>query len=182
MVNPGIPPITKESTNMETKSKIIHGVAFDITQPYVEGAVITAAEARALNQVRSENIGNNVREKLKELLEAGDTAGATALVAERDSTYVFNMSSGSSAVKRDPIETEARKIAKELIKENLAASGRKLTVAPEGETEESWSEKIDGEIDRISALSDVLKVATKNVADKQKKSAALLESAGGVQL
>lgn len=167
---------------MDTKSKIIHGVAFELSQPYAEGHILTPAEARALNQVRSENIGNNVREKLKELLEAGDNDGAAKLVAERDADYVFNMSSGTGSVKRDPIETEARKIARELIKENLSASGRKITVAPEGETEESWTAKIDGEVDRISALPDVLKVATKNVADKQKKSAALLESAGGVQL
>ncbi len=167
---------------METKSKIIHGTAFEISQPYAEGHILTAAEARALNQVRSENIGNNVREKLKELLDAGDTAAATTLVAERDAEYVFNMSSGSGAVKRDPIETEARKIARDLIKESLAASGRKLSTVPQGETEESWKEKLEAETDRIAAMDDVLKVAKKNVADKQKKSAALLESTGGVQL
>lgn len=167
---------------METKSKIIHGTAFDISQPYAEGHVCTPAEARALNQVRSENIGNNVREKLKELLDAGNTAEATALVAARDAEYVFNMSSGSGSVKRDPVETEARKIARELIKDNLSQNGRKLTVAPEGETDESWKEKIENEVDRISALDDVLKMAKKNVAEKQKRSEQLLSAAGGVSI
>lgn len=167
---------------METKSKIIHGVAFDITQPYAEGHVVTVAEARALNQVRSENIGNNVREKLKELLDAGDTAGATALVAARDAEYVFNMSSGSASVRRDPIENEARKVARDYIKASLAESGRKFSVAPEGETAESWGEKIEAEIERISADENVLKIAKKNVADKQKKSEQLLATVGNVSL
>ena len=43
------------------KSKIIDGLSFEISQPYAAGQTINEAEAKALNQVRSENIGNNLR-------------------------------------------------------------------------------------------------------------------------
>ncbi len=161
-------------------TKSIAGVAFNISQPYAEGHTITAAEAKALNQVRAENIGNNVREAVKKFIEEGNEAAAHELVAKRDAEYVFNMSSASAARKFDPEETEARKIAKELIKEHLASTGRKLTVAPEGETEESWKEKIEAQIDSISTNPDVLKQAKKNVANKKKTSEQLLSAVGGV--
>lgn len=165
---------------MATKTKIINGHAFEISQPYEAGHAITEAEARALNQVRSENIGNNVREKVKELLEAGNTAEAEALVAEKDGAYEFTLASVGGSAKRDPIENEARRLARDIIKAQLAESGRKLTVAPEGVTEDEWKDKIEAEVERISALDEVLKVAKKNVDDKQKRSKSLLEAVGGV--
>jgi len=167
---------------MTTKTKLIAGIAFVLSQPYAAGHIVTDAEAKALNQVRSENIGNNVREKVKELAAAGDEAAAHALVAEKDAEYVFNFSAVSAARKLDPEEAEARKIAKDLIKAHLAENGRKLTVAPEGTTKEEWEEKIDAEIDRIAATPEVLKVAKKNVADKKKRSEQLLGAVGGVSV
>lgn len=165
---------------MTTKTKIINGHSFEISQPYVDGQTINEAEARALNQVRSENIGNNVREKVKELLEAGNIDGAVALVAERDAEYVISLSNVGASVRRDPIETEARKIARELIKNSLAESGRKLTQAPEGTSKEEWDAKIEAETDRIAELEDVLKVARKNVADRQKRGSSLMEAVGSI--
>lgn len=165
-----------------SKTKLIYGHPFTVSEPYTEGHVITAAEAKALNQVRAENIGNNLREKLKELLDAGNTTEAEALVAARDAEYVFTMSSGAGTVKRDPVEAEARKLARELIKAKLAESGRKVGTAPEGYTDESWKEYIESKIDEVAAIEDVLKQAKKNVDEKTKKSKQLLESTGSVSL
>jgi len=123
-------------------SKTINGVAFEISQPYAEGHVITEAEARVLNQTRSENIGNNLRAKLKEMADAGASeAELQALVAEKDAEYVFTLSNARASRVLDPVEKEANKIARELLKDHLAQTGRKLTVAPEGLTQEEWDYK-----------------------------------------
>lgn len=167
----------------ETKTKLINGVAFEVSQPYSAGHTINEAEAKTLNQVRAENIGNNLRDKIKELCEAGNEAGARELFAEKDASYVFTFSvGGGGSRKLDPIEREARAIARDLIKATLANSGRKITVAPEGKTEDEWKEAVEAEVDRISATEEVLKVAKKNVADKQKRADSLLASIGGVSV
>lgn len=167
---------------MTTKTKIINGHAFEISQPYVEGQTINEAEARALNQVRSENIGNNVREKVKELMEAGDIDGAIALVTERDAEYVITLANVGTGRKLDPVENEARKLARELIKNSLLETGRKITIAPEGVTKEEWDAKIEAETDRIAGLEEVLKLAKKNVAERQKRGSALMEAAGAISV
>lgn len=168
---------------METKSKTINGLEFSIRQPYEAGQTITEAEAKALNQTRSENIGNNVRAKLKEMQEKGESAEAmAAYVAEVDEKYEFTLASVAASRKLDPVEREARNIAKELLKSHLGQSGRKLTVAPEGLTEDEWKEKVESEIERISATEPVLKQAKKNVDAKKKAADSLMESIGGVSV
>lgn len=168
---------------METKTKTIEGKNFEISQPYAEGHVITAIEARVLNQTRSENIGNNVRAKLKEAIEAGASDDALAqLVADLDATYVFTAAGTRAAAKLNPYEREAIKMAKELLRNHLAASGRKLTVAPDGVTDEEWEEKIAGEIERISTLEDVVKAAKKEVDARTKRAETLAGALEGSAL
>ena len=155
--------------------KTINGVAFEISQPYAEGHVITEAEARVLNQTRSENIGNNLRAKLKEMADAGASeAELQALVAEKDAEYVFTLSNARASRQLDPYEKEASKIARELLKDHLAQTGRKLTVAPEGLTQEEWDEKAASEVDRIAAREDVMAAAKKRVDARRKTAETLL--------
>lgn len=156
------------------KTKVIHDVSFEISQPYSAGHTLTEAEAKALNQVRSENIGNNVRSKIKELLEAGNTDAAKALVAEKDAAYEFTLASVSASAKLDPVEREARALAKEYIKAHLAATGRKINVAPEGETKESWADKIEAQVDILAAKDEIVKEAKKAVDQKRKRLDSLL--------
>lgn len=161
----------------EPKTKTIEGKNFEISQPYEEGHVLSAIEARVLNQTRSENIGNNVRAKLKEAIEAGKSdAELATMVAEVDAAYVFTAAGTRAAAKLDPYEREARKMARELLKAHLAETGRKLTVAPEGTPQEEWDEKIEAEIDRIATIDNVLEAARKEV-DQRKKRADKLASA-----
>lgn len=163
-----------------TKPKVINGLSFNISQPYREGHTLTALEADILNQTRSENIGNNVRQWIKDALEPEDGAAPKSeaeiqeYVAQFDANYVFRSRSEGTGRSRDPYETEARKIARELVKNHLANSGRKITVAPDGETEESWKDKVDAQIDKVASLDKVLAQARKNVDAKKKASDSLM--------
>jgi uncharacterized protein involved in tolerance to divalent cations len=167
----------------DTKQKTINGLVFEISQPYAEGHTITDVEARVLNQVRAENIGNNVRAKLKEMSEAGEGEDALkALVAEKDAEYVFTAGNVGEGAKLDPYEKEAQKIARELLREHLASTGRKLTVTPDGLSDDEWKAKIQENVDRIMVMDDVVKAARKRVDDRRKTADKLLESIQGSDL
>lgn len=153
----------------EKKSKMIAGESFEITVLYAAGHVLTEAEAKTLNQVRAENIGNNVREAVKKLIEEGNVQGARDLVAEKDATYEFTLASASAAVKLDPVEREARSIAKDLVKAKLAAQGLKFNVPKDGETKESWAEKMEANVDKFAQLPEVVAAAKKAVDAKKKR-------------
>lgn len=168
---------------METKTKTIEGKNFEITQPYAEGHVITAIEARVLNQTRSENIGNNIRAKLKEAIGKNASDDELAkLVSDLDATYEFTAAGTRAAAKLDPYEREARKMARDLVKANLAETGRKLTVAPEGKTLEEWTEKVEAEIERVATLDIILEAARKEVDAKSKRAEKLKSALEGSAL
>lgn len=158
----------------DTKSKVIAGESFQLSQPYAAGHALTEAEAKTLNQVRSENIGNNLREKIKEFLDAGKLDDAKALVAEKDATYEFTLASvGTGSRQLDPVEKEARALAKEIVKAKLAEKGLKFNVAPDGESKESWAEKMEANVEKFASNESVLAEAKKAVAAKQKRLAGL---------
>lgn len=158
-------------TDTAMKDKLIDGQTYKITAPYSAGHALNEAEARVLNQVRSENIGNNLRAKLKELHAKGDGGleEAIGLVAKADEEYVFTIANtGSGARKLDPIEREALNIAKDIIKAHLAKTGRSMSKVPDGETEDSWAEKIEGHLDALTTRDDVVKLAKQRAGAKQK--------------
>lgn len=159
----------------EKKTKIIAGESFEISAPYAAGHALTEAEAKTLNQVRSENIGNNLREKIKELIEAGKLDDARALVAEKDATYEFTLASASGTSSRalDPVEREARALAKEIVKAKLAEQGKKWNVAPEGYDKDTWAAKLEENVEKFAATEQVLAEAKKAVNAKQKRLASL---------
>lgn len=155
---------------MATKSKEICGVVFEITAPYEAGHTLTEAEAKALNQVRSENIGNNVRAKVKELIEAGDEAGAKTLVAEKDASYIFTVANVAASAKYTPEEKEARNMAKDILRAKLADKGLKLTAA-EGVDKDEWDAKVEGWIAQIASNETIVKAAKKAVAERANRAA-----------
>ncbi len=163
--------------------KTINGMQFELSAPYAEGHTINEIEARVLNQTRAENIGNNTRAKIKEMQDANASEQEiTDYVLGVDANYVFTAAGVSSSRKLDPVEREAVKIARELLKSHLSTSGRKLTVAPEGMTDEEWEEKVTAEIERIAALDEVVKAAKKNVDAKNKQASTLAEALEGVSV
>lgn len=117
----------------QTKEITIQGLAFEVATPYVAGHVVTEAEAKALNQVRLENIRNNMASTIKEA--KGDAESISqevydqlkAAVAEYDGKYEFTLASvGGGKRSSDPVETEARRLAKSAISAKLSADGRTL--------------------------------------------------------
>lgn len=183
MLGHGFNDRNPERTNMATKTKTINGLNFEISQPYAEGHTINEAEARVLNQTRSENIGNNVRAKLKEMAEAGNSPEEmAALVAERDAEYVFTLGNVGEGRRLDPYEKEAEKIARELLRSHLASTGRKLTVAPDGVAEDEWKAKVQAEVDRIATSPDVIATATKRVDSRKKEADKLLAAVEGATI
>lgn len=150
------------------RAKIIDGRPYEISDPYSEGHVCNAAEARALNQVRSENIGNNLRSKIKDLHEANDFEGAAKLVELTDREYVFTHATVSARPQKlDPIEKEAQALAIATIKSSLANKGRKIDQVPDTETPDTWAAKVEAETLRIAALPEVLAIAKRNVESKK---------------
>lgn len=101
-----------------TREITIQGQDLSIEVPYAEGHQLSAAEASQLNQVYAENIGNNFRSKVKEMLEGGssldDVQAALDAYAE---TYEFGVRRASGATKRtvDPVMKEMRALAKKAL-------------------------------------------------------------------
>lgn len=153
---------------------IILGLEFPVSWPFSAGHICTEAEAKTLNQTRKENLGNNFRKRVVDALEADTKAGNTdessklaAEFADLDAKYVFTLA-GVGAVRMDPIEREARNLAKDAVKQNLAAKGRKLSDIPTGMTKEEWEDKLETTISEISQRPEVIKIAKAQVAAKKK--------------
>ena len=150
-----------------TKTISISGQAFEVSAPYAEGHTLTAAEAKVLNQTRAENIGNNFRADVKKALESGDPAQLEAVKAELakyDAAYVFSMTQARTPI--DPIEAEAIRIAKELVKAKIAEK-YSVSLKKYFETEGN-EEKYDAAVEKLAAQDDTLKEAKKRVAAKKK--------------
>ena len=111
-----------------TRPLVIQGESFQISQPYITGYAISEIEARVLNQTRGENIRNNQAKAIKTAKEANkfDLKAATTAVAAYDAEYSF--ATGGPAVRRtlDPIEKEARAIARNLLATKLKQAGKKM--------------------------------------------------------
>ena len=168
---------------METKTKTIDTLNFEISQPYTEGHTISAIEAKVLNQTRSENIGNNVRAKVKEMRAAGSSVeDITAHVASVDAEYIFTSARVAAGAKLDPYEKEAVTIARGLLRNHLAQDGRKLNTAPEGTAQEDWDALVQSEVDRIATTSEVIAAAKKAVDARRKQADSLLTVVEGTTL
>lgn len=99
----------------------IAGSPFNVPVRYEEGHELTAGEASALNQTYHENIRNNLAKKAKE---------GTLTQADVDSyadTYQFGVrAAGTGGVSRDPVMSEAMRIAKKQLSEMLRKAGKKV--------------------------------------------------------
>lgn len=139
------------------KTITIAGSQFEVSTPYEAGHQITEAEAKALNQVRSENIRNNMAKAVKE----STPEEAAQKVAEYDRNYEFTLANaGGGARSMDPIEREARSIAREAIKAALAKKGEKI--------KDKDPEVVEAKVAEVAAKPDVIKLAKKRVEDKKK--------------
>lgn len=112
--------------------RTIAGRAVTVIAPYAAGHVLTEAESAMLNQTVAENFSNNLRKKI----EAGETTGEGESAVTREftdaevqsivDTYmaeyepgVRRSGDGSSTRVTDPVEREARKLARAKVNEVL---------------------------------------------------------------
>lgn len=159
---------------MTTKTTIISGQSFEIMTPYAAGHTLTEVEAKVLNQTRVENVRNNVAKAVKEAYDSGDAQKideVRAQVAVYDAEYVFSAGGGrgeGATVRLDPIEREARKLAKSILANELAKRGLKFATPPEGTSEEDWKAKMEANLSKIAGTPEVLKAAEKAVKQAQK--------------
>ncbi len=107
----------------------IAGKTFTVADKYTEGAVLTANEASALNQLRRENIRNNLASTIKDQVESGafDQSAAQTSVDQYATSYEFGVRTGGGGGSRDPVETTAMQIARDTIRANIASKGKKVS-------------------------------------------------------
>ena len=140
---------------MGTRNVTIQGVVVEVSAPYAEGHTVNGREANALNQVRSENVGNNLRTRIKEAQSAGaEQSAIQAIVTEYDKTYDL-ATAPVPTTRLDPVQKEARDLARARIRDGLAAQGRKIS--------EVDKDALRAEIERIAGLPAVQKTAAANV-------------------
>lgn len=141
---------------------------FEISEPYAEGHVVTAVEAKVLNQTRKENISNSLRKAIGELIGAGKEKtqeaidAAIKLVSDLDAEYGFSERAASGGRRvMNALEKECRAIAKAHLVKQLAAKG--VTLAAFGKeaaeakiTEWSINPKVIAAAERAIAARDKL--------------------------
>lgn len=165
---------SKEARLAEPKNFSLLDFDFTVAQPYDEGyGPINAAEARVLNQTRRENLANNFRSAVQAFKDGAEGAAASvedlqAKFGELDAGYVFTIANtGTAARKLDPVEREARNIARDLLRQALADAGQKYSEVPEGSTEDEWTAFKEAKIDEIAGMDEVVKTAKATVKARQ---------------
>ncbi len=156
-----------------TKEITVQGVVVTVAAPYAPGHQITEAEAKALNQVRAENIANNVRKTVTEIINAAGGAEALtdehkaqiqAAVSERDATYEFTLASvGGGREPIDPLTKECRAVAKAFLAGKLKEKGITQKQYAEQNGEDAFMSKVI----EIADHPEIVKVAKKNLATRE---------------
>lgn len=123
----------KFDANTPRVTRSLAGLSFGVIAPYVAGHPLTEGEANQLNQVLAENVLNNIRKKVTDGITEGEGEAATkreyteAEVQSLIDTYLADYEmgvrrAGEARVIVDPVEREARKLAKasaiNFVKEN----------------------------------------------------------------
>lgn len=154
-----------QATTPTTKEITVAGVAFDISMPFAEGHVCTAAQARALNQTRSENIRNNFAPRVKKAKGDAAEVPADALKAlgkefkTYEGEYKFTMASGTSRV-TDPLEKETLSVARALFVGKLKEAGIMV--------KDYDAEKMAEKVAEVAEMPEVIAQAKKRLAERAK--------------
>ena len=165
---------------MNVKTITIADHEFSVSQPYAEGHVVTEAEAKALNQVRAENIRNNMASKVKLAFgeaptEEVNASTIEALVAEYDAAYVFTLASvGAGKRPTDPVEVEAIKIARGLFSDFCASKGFTVKAVREKIGDDSYNARLA----ELAQRENVLKEAKRRIKVRTENASAALSDMG----
>lgn len=131
---------TEESSTMPTIN--MHGLNFELDDPYTEGHQCTAAEAAELNKNRRTNIRNNWSprvERARATRHPGEgvlekiTAELQAKLTEYAAAYSFGQKPTPAVV--DPVQHEARRLARGKVITKLREQGHDLRATPQEQIE-----------------------------------------------
>lgn len=152
-----------------TEQITIAGKTFTVPVRYEEGHELTAGEASALNQTYHENIRNNLAKKVKEHEDGGtfDQATMQSVVDAYAADYQFGIRAAGTGVTRDPVMSEAMRIAKKQIAELLKKSGKKVG---------------DYEVEAINKAAKALLDKTPEIMDLAKQRVAEQQALAGADL
>jgi len=164
-----------ETPNAEaetTKEITIQGVSVTVSAPYAADHVCTEAEAKALNQVRAENIRNNTAKAVKDLKEThgedGDAlqAAVDEAVAKYDAEYEFTLASvgGGNRARLDPVDKEAQTIARNYISGAL----KEQNMTQKAYIEANGEDSIKNKIAELAQNPKVIEMAKGVVAERAK--------------
>lgn len=150
------------------------GYTFVISEPFQAGTIITAAEAKALNDLRAENIQNNTRRLVQQAsagLSQGQLLAQEVLdqiqtrITEYDLGYSFEQKAASARNRLGDIEAEARDIAREQVEEAMRQAGA-------GAPDEPEFQRLIAE---TAALPQIIAAARDRVAAKRRAVSGVLE-------
>ena len=142
--------------NPSLRDITIQGQEFTIEVPYANGHVLNAKEASQLNQVYLENVGNNFRNRVKELLEGGSTTDQIQIELDKYADeYEFGSrrSSGGTRKAADPIEREARALAKRALVEFFKKKDINFTDLSSEEKEQAIKAYFEKHGDKVRAIA-----------------------------
>lgn len=151
-----------------TKQILIAKTPFTVSEPYAEGHVLTEMEARVLNQVRAENIGNNFRKAVDDCLKGVANAKSMETIqaefAEYDKTYSFTAVRRTAAARLSPLDAEALRLAKAWIVGQLKAANKTLKAY----VDEKGKDAFEAKMAEVAATADIQALAKKNLANQTK--------------
>lgn len=161
-------------TNTPKAELTIEGVKLSAVAPYAAGHAVTENEAAVLNQTLRENLRNNLAGKISAMIEEAKKNGGTidlaAAQAELDkytASYEFGVRKAGSGVERtlDPIEKEARSIARSKVTELVKKKGHKVKDIPT-EQFNGWVKQM---LERDKAGDNTIYNAAKNIVENRKE-------------
>lgn len=163
---------------MSTKTIQIAGVEVTVTTPYAEGHTINEHEARALNQTRAENIGNNFRAAIKAAVEGKEGAKplneVLAELTEYDKNYVFSAGRVGGGSTMTPLEKMKLKLARNwLVAKLKAEKGTTLKAY----TEEVGEAQVESILEKVMETDQIEKLAKEELKRQEKTAGALAEIA-----
>ena len=160
-----------------TREITIAGHQFTISQPYAPGHTINEAEARALNQTRAEAIRNNMAAKVKAAMageaKEGDPTADTIVqaVADYDAAYEFSIvTAGAGRRPSDPVEVEARRIARNILADFARDKGLTVKALREQIGDETYESKVI----ELAERPDTMKEAKRRVDVRVKQADSVL--------
>jgi hypothetical protein len=165
----------KEPT-VDTKTIQIAEIDVTVRTPYAAGHVINEHEARALNQTRAENIGNNFRKALAAAKKGEGSKTVEAIlaeIAEYDANYVFSAgrATGSGST-MTPLEKMKLKLARNWLIAKLKAE-KQITL--KAYIEQVGEPQVDSILDQVMATEQIEKLAKEELKRQEKTAGALAE-------